>query len=278
MYFEVSGKPVFASTGGKAFDNSRPVVLFLHGSGLDHGMWVLHPRFFARRDYAVLAPDLPGHTHSAGPPLASIEAYGDWLSEVVEVLDIDHISIVAHSQGCLDALEFVSREPHRIRSVSFIAGALAMPVNPALLGAAANNPREAIAMMLAWGFSSAAPRPQEGARRMPILDDAREALGRNVAEALAMDLKACNAYRNGEAAAARILLPAQVIIGGKDKMVPPKASTELAERLHDPEVHIIPGCGHFLPLEAPVICRNLLKKFIFANNPAAQRPVQDKRG
>jgi esterase/lipase len=29
----------------------------------------LHSRFFAFRNYAVLVPDLPGHTHSEGPPL-----------------------------------------------------------------------------------------------------------------------------------------------------------------------------------------------------------------
>ena len=29
MYFDVNGKQVFATTGGKPFDNSKPVVLFL---------------------------------------------------------------------------------------------------------------------------------------------------------------------------------------------------------------------------------------------------------
>ena len=73
MYFEVNGKQVFASTGGKAFDYKKPVVMFLHGSGLDHTFWGLHSRFFAFRNYAVLVPDLPGHSHSEGPALTSIE-------------------------------------------------------------------------------------------------------------------------------------------------------------------------------------------------------------
>lgn len=70
MYFEVNGKRVFATTGGKPFDNSKPVVLFLSGSALDHTFWGLHSRFFAFRQYAVLAPDFPGHTNSEGPDLA----------------------------------------------------------------------------------------------------------------------------------------------------------------------------------------------------------------
>ena len=36
MYLTVNEKKVFASTGGKPFEKNQPVVLFLHGSGLDH--------------------------------------------------------------------------------------------------------------------------------------------------------------------------------------------------------------------------------------------------
>ena len=46
MHFEVNGIQVFASTGGKEFDSKKPVVMFLHGSGLDHTFWGLHSRFF----------------------------------------------------------------------------------------------------------------------------------------------------------------------------------------------------------------------------------------
>ena len=101
MRFEVNGKAVFAATGGKAFDPKRPVVLFLHGSGFDHTVWNLQARFFAFRGYSALALDLPGHTHSKGPPLESIEAMADWLNDVVTALDAHDLSVVGHSQGCL---------------------------------------------------------------------------------------------------------------------------------------------------------------------------------
>jgi pimeloyl-ACP methyl ester carboxylesterase len=51
-------------------------------------------------------------------------------------------------------------------------------------------------------------------------------------------------------------------------MAPRKASMELVEHLNSPEVHIIAKSGHMLPQEAPNICRQLLKTFIFANNPS----------
>ena len=268
MYFEVDGKQVFATTGGKALDNSLPAVIFLHGSGLDHTFWGLHSRFFAFRRYAVLVPDLPGHSDSEGPALTSIEATADWLNDVVETLDINNISIVAHSQGCLTALEFASRYQDRLRTVSFVASGLATPVNPALIEAAEKNPQAAIAMMLSWGFGSAGHLHQGPIPGNSMVGGGIKVMGRNVPTELATDLKACDAYTNGKEAAASITCPQQVILGGLDRMAPRKAGMELAGHLPNPEVHIMAKSGHMVPQEAPNQCRQLLRDFIFANNPS----------
>jgi pimeloyl-ACP methyl ester carboxylesterase len=268
MYFDVNGKQVFATTGGKPLDNSLPSVIFLHGSGLDHTFWGLHSRFFAFRRYAVLVPDLPGHTLSRGSALTSIEAMANWLNDAVESLDLNNISLVAHSQGCLTALEFASRYQKRLRSVSFVASGLATPVNAALIEAAENNPEAAIAMMISWGFGSAGHLHQGPIPGNSMVAGGRKVMRRNVPTALATDLRACDAYQNGKTAAASIACPHQVILAGMDRMVPRKASTELVQHLPDPEVHIISKSGHMVPLEAPNQCRRLLRDFIFATNPS----------
>ena len=94
-------------------------------------------------------------------------------------------------------------------------------------------------------------------------------MSRNVPTGLATDLKACNAYKNGKAAAAKIRCPHQVILAGKDRMTPRKAGMQLVEHLSNPELTIIENSGHMLPLETPNQCRSLLRDFIFANNPAS---------
>jgi pimeloyl-ACP methyl ester carboxylesterase len=268
MYFAIGGKQVFATTGGRRFDNRKPAVIFLHGSGLDHTFWGLHSRFFAFRNYAVLVPDLPGHSHSEGPALSAIEAIGDWLNDIVEALDIDNISVVAHSQGCLNALEFVSRYPDKIRSVSFIASGLATPVNPALIDSAESKAEDAIAMMVGWGFGPAGHLHQGPIPGNSMIGGGRKVMRRNAPDPLATDLKACDAYTNGKRAASRISCPAQVIIAGHDRMAPRTATDELVGYLNNPAVHVISQSGHMVPLEAPNEVRQLLKTFIFANNPA----------
>ena len=269
MYFDVNGNKAFATTGGKDFDNSLPTVIFLHGSGLDHTFWGLHSRFFAFRKYSVLVPDFPGHTNSEGPPLTSIEAMADWLNDAVVALDLNDVSIVAHSQGCLVALEFASRYKDRLKSVSFIASGLATPVNDALIKAAEENPEAAIAMMLSWGFGPAGHLHQGPIPGNSMVAGGRKVMRGNVPSELATDLRACNAYRNGRQAAAAIDCPVQVILAGKDRMAPRKAGLELVEHLNDPEVAIIAKSGHMVPQEAPDRCRNLLRDFIFKNNPAS---------
>ncbi len=268
MYFDVKGKQVFATTGGKPFDKSQPVVVFLAGSALDHTVWVLQARFFAFRKYSVLALDLPGHTNSEGPALTSIEDMGDWLNDVVEALDIKNLSLVAHSQGCLTALEYASRYPDRLRSLSLIASGLATPVNDHLLNAANENPEAAIAMMIGWGFGTAGHLHQGPIPGNSMVAGGRKIMRRNIPDELAIDLKACNNYKNGRKAAAAITCPIQVMIAGKDRMAPAKATAELVEHLQDPEVTRIPESGHMVPQEVPNQCRLLLKNFIYARNPA----------
>lgn len=270
MYFDVKGKQVFASTGGKPFDRSQPVVVFLAGSGLDHTFWGLHSRFFAFRHYAVLCLDTPGHSNSEGPALTSIEALADWLNDVVAALDINSLSIVAHSQGCLVALEFAARYPDRLRSLSLITSGLATPVNDYLLQAARENPVAAVDMMISWGFGPAGHLHQGPIPGSSMTAGGYKTMWHNSPDALATDLKACNDYQNGKVAAAAVRCPVQVIIAGKDRMAPAKATAMLVEHLPKPLVTRVPESGHMLPLEVPDQCRTLLRNFIFPNHPATQ--------
>jgi pimeloyl-ACP methyl ester carboxylesterase len=269
VYFDLGNKRYFATTGGKSFDESRPCVVFLHGSALDHTFWSLQSRYFAFRHYSVLAPDLPGHGASAGPCLENIEAMADWLHDVAESLGVENISLVGHSQGSLVALEFAARFPQRVRSVSFICSGLATPVKPALIDAAANAPERAIDMMVSWGFGAAGHFSRGPVPGYLMLAGGQKVMRRNGRDALLADLRACNAYANGAAAASAVTAATQVIFAGQDRMAPRKAVMQLVRHLKDPVVNEIPGSGHMLPLEAPDECRRLLGDFVFRNNPAA---------
>ena len=90
-----------------------------------------------------------------------------------------------------------------------------------------------------------------------MLAGGRKIMQRNIPSELTIDLKACNNYKNGRKAAAAITCPVQVMIAGKDRMAPAKATATLVEHLPGPEVTYIPESGHMVPQEVPNQCRKL---------------------
>ena len=247
MYLEVRGENTYAATGGKNFDASLPTVMFVHGSGLDHRSWALQTRWFAYNGYSVLAPDLPGHSLSSGKALESIEEMGAWLADFLRAADAAPVHAVGHSQGFLDVLELARQEPGLLKSITGVGTAGEIPVNPALIDAAAKSAGEAAEMLLMWGFG---PDAQYGISAVPGMQPI--AIGRQImaANPLYQDLVACSRYDQGNAVAENIEVPSQLVLARKDRLTPLKAGQAFAERL-GARVTIIERYGHMLPIEAP---------------------------
>ncbi len=265
MYCEVRGEKTYAATGGKDYDASLPSVLFVHGSGLDHRSWALQTRWFAYNGYAVLAPDLPGHSLSAGKPLETIEDMGAWLGEFLAAVGAPPVHAVGHSQGFLDILELARQAPAALRSITGVGTAGEIPVNPALIDAAKNDAGKAAEMLLLWGFG---PDAQYGISAVPGMQPI--AIGRQIMGSNPMyeDLLACSNYNNGLAVAQALDLPAQLILARKDRLTPMKAGLQLADALRA-KVTVIERYGHMLPVEAPKQTLHELRALIGALENAA---------
>jgi pimeloyl-ACP methyl ester carboxylesterase len=136
MRLMVDSAEIFAGSGGRAHDRTQPLIVFLHGAGLDHSVWALLARWFAHRGWSVVAPDLPGHGRSEGEPLASIAAMADWTAKLIEACGAGKAMLVGHSMGSLIALETAARHGARVNAVALIGTAAAMPVARDLLAAA----------------------------------------------------------------------------------------------------------------------------------------------
>lgn len=265
MYLEVRGQKTYAATGGKTFDPSLPTVMFVHGSGLDHRSWALQTRWFAYNGYSVLAPDLPGHSLSDGEALESIEEMGAWLADFVRASGARKLHAVGHSQGFLDVLELALAAPDLLKSITGIGTAGAIPVNPALIDAAAKSAGDAAEMLLMWGFG---PDAQYGISAVPGMQPI--AIGRQIMakNPLHRDLVACANYDNGSEVARRIEIPSQMILARKDRLTPLRAGLAFAEEL-GAKVTVIERFGHMLPIEAPRQTLHALRELIASLEQAA---------
>ncbi len=251
MRLLVNGINTYAGTGGREFEPKLPLLVFLHGAGLDHSVWALLARWFAHRGCAVLAPDLPGHGRSEGEPLGSIAAMADWTAALIATSGAGTATVIGHSMGSLIALETAARYPDLVSALGLIGAAAAIPVAPQLLDAAKLNAHEAIDMICIWGYGF---RAGIGGSLVPGLwmrGGAERLLERARPGVLFTDLSACNGYRDGLASAAKVSVPATLALGERDQMTPMKAGRELARALPNARVVMLKGAGHMLMSERP---------------------------
>src|ERR1700710_2934008 len=128
MQVSVNGFDTFVATGGREFDAELPTIVLLHGAGFDHSTWALHSRWFAHHGFGVLAPDLPGHGRSAGPPLPTIAGMADWTAALIDAAGAAKARLVGHSMGSLIALETAARHPAKVSPLHLIGTAATMTV------------------------------------------------------------------------------------------------------------------------------------------------------
>ena len=258
MIVSVHGFEAHASTGGVALTGDDPVVLLIHGAGMDSTVWQLQTRYLAHRGFRAVAIDLPGHGSSAGTPLISVETMADWVCAFVVAAGFDAVHVVGHSMGTFIALELADRYSALVRSITLCGTATAMPVHPDLLSAASNDVPAAAALMASWGHDKPAHIGVNPTPGLWMLGGARALVENSAPGALATDFEACVAYTNAANAAAAVRCPSTVIIGLGDKMTPPKAGRALASLLQNPQIVELPGSGHSMMIEDPRAVRSAI--------------------
>lgn len=266
MEFTVNTSSAFVYTGGRPFDRELPVVVLIHGAGHDHSVWHYQARHLAHHGFSVLAPDLPGHGRSAGESLSTIEALADWVEALLDAAGVMQAALAGHSMGSLIALQTAAQAPSRITKLILLGSVAPMPVAAPLLDAARDNRTAAHTMINQWSYT---PASQLGASVTPgisltglnlrLMERQREGL-------LANDLAACNAYRNGLDAAARVRAPCVMLCGERDQMTPRRAVKPLHDALADANratrMIIIHGAGHAMMAEAPDAVSDAMRGFL----------------
>src|SRR5262249_43656880 len=128
MHVAVAGSDIYAYTGSRSTDAGLPTVVFVHGAGNDHSVWALQSRYFAYHGFNVLAVHLPGHGRSAGTPVGSVAALGDWIRAFLDAAGVAKATLVGHSMGSLAALECAAQHPARVTKLALVGTAAPMPV------------------------------------------------------------------------------------------------------------------------------------------------------
>jgi len=251
VQLEIDGHDVYVATGNRFPDPQKQTVLFIHGTGQDHSIWVLPIRYFARHDRNVLAVDLPGHGRSGGEPLKTVYEMAQWVIEVLDAAGLTDAAVVGHSLGSLVAVAAAALHPQRIRAIALIGTTVPMPVSDYLLERARENNHEAIEMLTFWGFSKSA---QLGGNATPgnwMLGGGLRLMEKAKPGVIHTDLVACNEYREGLEHAKMVECPALLVLGERDMLTPVRSAMKLADALPNAEKVVLKGSGHALLAERP---------------------------
>ena len=262
MKLNLKSGSVYLNTGGVPWQDDKPWLCLVHGASLDHSVWVLYTRYFARQGYNVLAPDLPGHGHSEGSVPDSIEAMAEWLDGLFDEIgiapgsttnsasDSPSLSLAGHSMGSLVALHTASLNPQRFSNLLLLGTAVPMAVGEALLNAAKDNHHAAVDMVSIFGHSFQSRLGGNPVAGINILGAGMRLLESAGPGVMYTGLNACNNYQAGLQAAAQVQARSTLILGENDMMTRPSGAKKLAQTL-SAETLLLPGSGHMMLAEQP---------------------------
>lgn len=213
------------------------VLLLLHAFPFDARMWEGQEPVFEEAGYQVIAPSLPGRD-------AADSTLSSWATRVLDLLPGDFIPVGVSMGGYL-AFELWRQAPDRIAGLGLIG------TRPGADSAEAKEGREATLRLIADGGLEAlwgqigpklTAQPGERAREIALAQDPAQ-----VAAAVA----AIRDRPDSTALLSELSVPALVVAGSDDALIPPAESVAMAKALPRAQLVLLPGVGHLPPLERP---------------------------
>ena len=181
----------------------------------------------------------------AGP--YTVDSYADVVAAKIDQRGLAQTVLLGHSMGGKVALALAARRPPTVCSLVLLAPS---PPTPEPITDSARA-----ALLAQWAIHDAAERTLAGITGRALSEDARN---RAIDDLTRCGKAAWSAWLNFgsrediAAAMPRISVPVALLSGSCDTVLPTALiSREVAARLCNASMGIIPGAGHLLTLEAP---------------------------
>ncbi len=234
-------------------------VILLHGFGGDLNNWLFNHDALARK-HAVYALDLPGHGGSSKDVgEGTLQSMAGVVHKFMDALKIDAAHLVGHSMGGAVALAFALAHPGRARSLALISSAgLGPEINAEYLeGFVASGRRKEIKPYLDLLFADpnlVSRQLVDDILKFKRLDGVEKAL-RTIMGAFVRGGRQSLVLRDR---VSEIKAPLLLIWGQEDRIIP----AGHAQGLSGASVHVLPGKGHMVQMEAAHEVNALIGAFL----------------
>jgi pimeloyl-ACP methyl ester carboxylesterase len=262
-------------------------VLVCHGGGPGFSSLYLGDLAGLGNELELVLLDPRGTGGSTKPPdprAYAIEDYVSDLEELREHLGLERMQLFGHSHGGIVAMAYAARHPERVERL-ILASTLARfsPEQAAAMAAAveahADEPwyedaRAALEAEEAGEFENDEELADLSLREFPFYFARYGDEERAYVATLGGDKPNADALRlfNKEQVPsfdlrpelAQVAAPTLVVAGEEDFITGPLSAAELSEGIAAAETVLIPGCGHFIFVEAPEAFRDAVLAFLGA--------------
>jgi pimeloyl-ACP methyl ester carboxylesterase len=245
----------------------NPVVL-LHGSGPGVSAWAnwQHTIPALAQTMRVLAFDLVGYGATERPENIrySLRSWTDHVWAFLDALDLERVSVIGNSLGGRLALQMAEDDPGRLRRMVLMGSpGVGMTVTEGLKALRGYEPSpENMRALLTDYFAvdksiitddlvriryeaSAAPGAHE-AYRLMYFDPRHDGSNLGITEEQAR----------------AVTVPALLVHGREDKVVPPEVSWTMLGLLPDADLHVFARCGHWTQIERAAEFNALVAGFL----------------
>jgi pimeloyl-ACP methyl ester carboxylesterase len=246
----------------------KPVIVLLHGVGLDHTMW--RPVSTLLQDeFEVVTPDLLGHGGNAPAPDGT--TLRDLADDVARTLS-SGTNLVGFSLGALVAQHLARYRPELVATLTSVNSVCRRTESErtAVLGRLATAGTD-----FAAGVEASLRRWYDGTGVDPALvAQTRDTL---LANDIASYLNCYRVFATGDAEIGpelpRISVPALAITGELDPGSTPEMTGRLAAAMPDCRAVLVPGARHMLPVQRPRDLVTPLTTFIRERGHVASQSV-----
>lgn len=246
-----------------------PLVLLVHGVGLDQGMW--HPWVeHLGRDFSLVTYDLYGHGRSGDPPGArNMVDFVDQVDELVRHIGTDRFVLAGFSLGAMISQAYASLRPGQLSHLVLLHGAYRRNeeqcerVRERYRAARERGPSSNIEQALKRWFTD--PYRIAHPEAMARLREMFEGHGEGYLKAYRLFSHAESEMRKFRLS--RVDCPALVLTGSDDVGSTPAMSERLAADLPRAGLIVNPGHRHMAPVEFAEMLCGQVKSFLCSGNP-----------
>jgi len=239
-----------------------PVILLLHGLGVNSRSWQLQIPAFAGAGYRILAPDLPGFGQSCKSRFSSIPQVAFQISALLDSLNVTHAIVCGISMGGILALQLALDHPELASRLILVNSMAKLSIrNPMLWpyflwryilvqSRGLEDQAEVVANRLF-------PQPKDSLYRQAAIESIMEA-----------DL---DSYKSAMKSIARFNVqnrlseihnPTLVITGENDTTIPARNQRRMAERITGALHIIIKNAGHAVTIDQPDLFNSCVLSFL----------------